>query len=208
MFSVTIIILLAILFINFGAAIDLSIMKEIYRRPVGPIVGTVCQLVFMPLLAFGLGMALFPEEHELALGLFFSGIVPAGGASNIWCLLLGGNINLSISMTTISTIAVFATMPFWLFTLGRIIFDRANLRVPYLRVTLVAASLLLPLGIGLLIQKFLPKTAKILVRILKPLSLLFIIIIVVFALLVNLYLLQLFSWQVSRSAEIKYVTKR
>lgn len=196
LFSVTIVFLLAILFINFGAAIDVKIIKEIFRRPVGPAIGTTCQLVFMPLLAFGLGWALFPNDHELALGLFLCGIAPAGGASNIWALLLGGNINLSISMTTISTILCFGSMPFWLFALGRIIFERANLGVPYLQVTLVAASLLIPLGIGLLIQKFLPRVAKFLVWILKPLSLLFIIIVVIFGLLTNLYMLQLFAWQV------------
>lgn len=61
-----------------------------------------------------------------------------GGASNMWTLILGGNMNLSIAMTTISTLAAFAMMPFWLFTLGSMIFDRANLGVPYMRITEMA----------------------------------------------------------------------
>lgn len=197
LFSVTIVILLAILFINFGAAINLQIIREIFKRPVGIIIGTVCQVVFMPLIAYGLGLALFPHDHELALGLFLTGITPAGGASNIYALLLGGNINLSISMTTISTLACFGTMPLWLFLLGRHIFGRANLGVPYIQVTLVAASLLIPLGIGILIQKCSPRTGRFLVRILKPLALVFILIIIVFGLLTNLYMLQMFAWQVT-----------
>lgn len=171
-------------------------MKEIFKRPVAPAIGSVCQLVFMPLIAYGLGWALFPNNPELALGLFLCGIAPAGGASNIWVLLLGGNLNLSISMTTISTLLCFGSMPLWLFILGRRIFERANLGVPYLQVALVAAALLIPLGIGLVIQKVFPRIAKFLVRILKPLSLVFIIIVIVLGLLTNLYLLELFAWQV------------
>lgn len=39
--------------------------------------------------------------------MFFAGVSPAGGASNIWTVILGGNLNLSVTMTTISTLAAF-----------------------------------------------------------------------------------------------------
>lgn len=197
MFTYSVIILVSILYINFGAAINMSTIKDIMRRPVGPAICFVAQFLFMPLAAYGLGFALFPLAHEMALGLFFTGISPGGGASNMWTLLLGGNINLSIAMTTISTLAAFVMMPFWIFTLGRTIFDRANLGVPYARITSMAMGLLIPLAIGLLIQRFMPRTAKVLVRILKPVSLVLILFIVIFAIVTNLYIFQLFSWQVT-----------
>lgn len=196
MFTYSVIILVSILYINFGAAINVSTISDILRKPVGPAICFVCQFLFMPLIAYGLGLALFPKAHEMALGLFFTGISPGGGASNMWTLLLGGNINLSIAMTTISTLAAFAMMPIWIFTLGKTIFDRANLGVPYMRISSMAAGLLIPLAVGLAIQRFMPKTAKVLVRILKPLSLILILFIVVFAIVTNLYIFQLFSWQV------------
>lgn len=43
----------------------------------------------------------------MQLGLFFTGVSPAGGASNVWCVILGGNLDLSIAMTTISTFSAF-----------------------------------------------------------------------------------------------------
>lgn len=46
---------------------------------------------------------LFPDK----LGMFFTGVSPSGGASNVWSVLLGGNLDLSISMTTINTICAF-----------------------------------------------------------------------------------------------------
>ncbi len=38
------------------------------------------------------------------LGLFILGCCPGGTNSNFWCILLGGDINLSITMTFISTV--------------------------------------------------------------------------------------------------------
>lgn len=87
-------------------------------------------------------------------------------------------------------------MPLWIFTLGRVIFDRGNLVVPYTRIASFAVGLIIPLGIGLLLQRHCPRVAKILVRILKSFSSLLILFIVIFAIFTNLYLFQLFTWQV------------
>lgn len=197
LFTLSVIILVSILYINFGAALNLQTIKEIMSRPVGPTICFICQFIFMPLTAFGLGLVLFPTSHEMALGLFFTGISPGGGASNMWTLILGGNINLSIAMTTISTVAAFGMMPLWIFTLGRLIFDRANLGVPYWKIATMAIGLVIPLAIGLLIQKLFPRVARFLVRVLKPVSMILILFIIVFAIITNFYIFQLFSWQVT-----------
>lgn len=197
LFTLSVIILVSILYVNFGAALNLQTIKEILKRPVGPIICFICQFVFMPLTSFGLGFLLFPTNHEMALGLFFTGISPGGGASNMWTLILGGNINLSIAMTTISTIAAFGMMPLWIFTLGKMIFDRANLGVPYSKIFTMAFGLVIPLSIGLLIQRFFPRVARALVRVLKPVSMILILFIVIFAIVTNFYIFKLFSWQVS-----------
>lgn len=196
LFTLSVIILVSILYINFGAALNLQTIKEIFTRPIGPTICFVCQFLFMPLTAFGLGLVLFPTSHEMALGLFFTGISPGGGASNMWTLILGGNINLSIAMTTISTVAAFGMMPLWIFTLGRLIFERANLGVPYWKIATMAIGLVIPLAIGLFIQRFLPRVARLLVRVLKPVSMILILFIIVFAIITNFYIFQLFSWQV------------
>lgn len=197
-FTGSVALLVSILYINFGAALDLTVVKAILLKPIGPAIGFFGQFLLMPLVAYGLGRALFPNAPELALGLFFTGISPGGGASNIWTVILGGNMHLSVAMTAISTFGMFAMMPAWLFTLGKTIFDRANLGVPYTRIASFAVGLIIPLGLGLLTQKYLPRVSRVLVRILKPFSTLLILFIIVFAIVTNLYLFQLFSWQVSQ----------
>lgn len=61
-------------------------------------------------MSYGIGYCLFPEQPELQLGMFFTGISPSGGASNIWTILLDGNLNLSVTMTTICTILAFGNL--------------------------------------------------------------------------------------------------
>lgn len=87
-------------------------------------------------------------------------------------------------------------MPLWLFTLGATIFNEGELVIPYARIGYVVIGLIVPLCIGLMIQRYLPSVARILVRILKTCSSLLITFIIVFAIVTNLYLFQLFTWQV------------
>ncbi|XP_066596749.1 P3 protein-like isoform X3 [Prorops nasuta] len=195
-FTGSVIILVSLLYINFGCAMDWSVCQETLRRPIGPLIGMFCQFIIMPLLSYGIGLVLFPTHPEMQLGMFFTGISPSGGASNIWTLLLGGNLNLSVTMTTICTLVAFGMMPFWVFTLGRYIFDRGELAVPYSRIASFAAGLIIPLAIGYLIQRKLPKLCRIMVRIMKPFSAILIIFIIIFAIATNLYLFKLFSLQI------------
>jgi sodium/bile acid cotransporter 3/5 len=89
-----------------------------------------------------------------------------------------------------------AMMPLWIFTLGQVIFEQDRLGVPYSRIAMFAFGLVIPLSVGFLIQKYLPRVTKIMVRILKPFSALLILFIVIFGIVTNLYLFELFTWKV------------
>ncbi|XP_075158874.1 ileal sodium/bile acid cotransporter [Haematobia irritans] len=195
-FTGSVALLVSLLYINFGAALDLSVLRGLIVKPVGPFIGFGSQFLLMPLISFAIGYFVFPDSVEMQLGLFFTGVSPSGGASNIWSVLLGGNINLSVLMTTVSNIAAFGIMPMWIFTLGRLIFDRGNMEIPYKNIATYAIALVVPLAIGIGIQKCSPRLTRILVRFLKPISTCLILFIIIFAIVTNLYMFQLFSWQI------------
>ncbi|XP_059491092.1 ileal sodium/bile acid cotransporter-like [Neocloeon triangulifer] len=195
-FIITVPILVSLIYINFGCALNWTVVKNTLKRPIGPAIGFVSQFVFMPLISFGLARYLFPNQPALQLGLFFTGCSPGGGASNIWTVALNGNLDLSITMTAISTFASFAMIPFWVFTLGHVIFEEANLGVPYNKIATIAVGLLVPLIIGTLIQFHLPRVSKFLVKILKPFAVFLIIFIVGFATITNLHLFSFMDWRV------------
>ncbi|XP_017074463.1 P3 protein [Drosophila eugracilis] len=192
----SIILLMSLLYINFGAALNLEVLRGLIVRPTGPCIGFIMQVVGMPLLSYALGVFIFPQAPAMQLGLFFTGISPSGGASNTWTAVLGGNIHLSVLMTTVCNVAAFATMPLWVLTLGQLIFERAGIQVPYRKIATYCGSLIFPLLVGLLVQKRLPRIAKVLVRLLKPISACLILFIVIFAIITNFYLFYLFSWQI------------
>ncbi|KAF2898384.1 hypothetical protein ILUMI_07787 [Ignelater luminosus] len=195
-FTSSVATLVSIIYINFGCALNWGELRTGLKRPVGPVIGIVGQFLIMPLLSFGLGKVLFPDNPEMQLGMFFTGVSPGGGASNVWVAVLDGNIDLSITMTAISTFGAFGMMPLWLFTLGRVIFEQGNLQVPYREISTYAIALVVPLLIGYLIQRFFKKVAAFFVRILKGFSSLLILFIIIFAIATNLYLFELFSWQI------------
>lgn len=87
-------------------------------------------------------------------------------------------------------------MPMWIFTLGKRIFEQGNLTMPYHKVAIFAVGLVKPLALGYFIQKKLPRLSRIMVRMMKPFSVVLVIFIIVFAIVTNLYLFQLFSWKV------------
>ncbi|CAH0597716.1 unnamed protein product [Chrysodeixis includens] len=186
----------SLIFINFGCAMDWPTVKEVVKRPVGPIIGMAGQFLFMPLMTFGLGYVIFPDNAAMRLGMFFTGVAPGGGASNIWTFILGGNLNLSLAMTTISTIAAFGFMPLWLFSLGQVVFANAQIVVPYMRIATFVIGLIVPLAIGLGMQRFTPRIAAFMVRILKGFSTTLLLFIIVFAIVTNIYIFELFTWQI------------
>lgn len=188
--------LVAIIYINFGCVVQWPELKNLIKKPVGPAIGFFGQFIIMPLLSYVLGYVIFPNDPAMRLGMFFTGVSPAGGASNIWTAILDGNIDLSILMTTISTLAAFGMMPLWLFTLGRTIFKDARLEVPYFHISSYVFALIVPLAVGYLINRYFKKTGAFLGRMLKGFSSLLILFIIIFAIATNLYLFELFSWRI------------
>ncbi|XP_050684859.1 sodium/bile acid cotransporter 5-like isoform X2 [Leptidea sinapis] len=196
LFTSSVITFVSLIFINFGCAMHWPTVRDVIRKPIGPIIGMCGQFLFMPLISFGLSYVIFPDSAAMRLGMFCVGVSPAGGASNIWTYILGGNLNLSLAMTSICTIAAFAFMPAWLFSLGQVVFRNAKIVVPYARIATFVVGLIVPLAIGLAMQRFMPKVAAFMVRILKGFSSTLLLFIIVFAIVTNLYIFKLFTWQI------------
>lgn len=138
----------------------------------------------------------------MQLGMFFTGVSPSGGASNVWTVILEGNMDLSITMSAISNLAAFGMMPLWIFTLGKEIFNRGDLAVPYTQILTYVVALIVPLALGFLMQRYMKRFAQFMARILKGFSTLLILFIIVFAIITNLYLFELFSWQVENCSHL------
>lgn len=95
----------ALMIIMFGMGLTLTIpdFLLVIKRPLPVLAGVAFQFGFMPLLAFGIAWAL-QLPPALAAGLILVGSVPGGTSSNVVTYLARGDVALSVTMTSISTL--------------------------------------------------------------------------------------------------------
>src|SRR5699024_11905303 len=80
-----------------------SYFKLIVTNSIPLMIGILSQFLFIPLAAFIIAYVM-NLPAELAAGLVLLGSVPGGTASNVMVYLARGNLPLSITMTSFSTI--------------------------------------------------------------------------------------------------------
>ncbi len=95
--------LLQLIMFVMGTRVSLRGLREVLVRPGVIGLGLGLQYVVMPLVAVGLatGSGLAPE---VATGVLLVGAVCAGNSSNVMTFFAGGNMALSVAMTTLSTL--------------------------------------------------------------------------------------------------------
>ena len=104
--------------VMFGMGITLlpTDFMRVFRRPAIVLVGVSLQFILMPLIAWLISKSMDLSTVIMA-GLVVVGACPGGTASNVICYLARGDVALSITLTTCSTIAAVLLTPLltWLY---------------------------------------------------------------------------------------------
>lgn len=159
----TIFIVLPILFLlMFGIGLTLKAedFRMLARRPRAMLVGVVGQILFLPLIALGVGFA-FKLEPVYFVGLMLIACSPGGSASNVFSMLAGGDVALSVALTAVSSLVTLVTIPLIMsFVMWILAQSGSALELPIGNLLMQNLVLmLLPIGIGLAVKKFSPKKA-------------------------------------------------
>ena len=96
--------------LGMGATLTLLDFRDILRRPQGVVFVFIFQYLICPFLALGLAR-LFGLSAGMTLGLLVVSAMPSGAMSNIYTYLGRGNVPLSITATTASTLACLVLTP-------------------------------------------------------------------------------------------------
>lgn len=115
--SALIIPLLQIIMFGMGTELSLKDFANVVKMPKGIIIGVTCHYIIMPLVGFAVAK-LFNFSNEIAAGIILIGCCPSGLASNVMCYLAKGNLALSVSVTTISTMCAPFLTPLLMQLLG------------------------------------------------------------------------------------------
>lgn len=100
-----------------GCEILISEVKKHANKPIGAIVALVAQFGVMPLGAFTI-CRLLKLDFYPSIALIICGCCPGGNLSNLLAYGARGDMNLSILMTTCSSIGGLAAMPIMIFLYG------------------------------------------------------------------------------------------
>ncbi|XP_054473932.1 hepatic sodium/bile acid cotransporter-like [Anoplopoma fimbria] len=155
--NLLLIIAVFITMVSLGCTMEVSKIKRHIVKPKGVAIAVLAQYGVMPLTAFCLAKA-FQLEEMTAVVILICGCCPGGNLSNLLTLALKGDMNLSIVMTSCSTVLALGMMPLLLFLYCQG-FNLQN-SVPYVEIIISLVMILVPCGIGILINYYRPQYAK------------------------------------------------
>jgi BASS family bile acid:Na+ symporter len=109
--GILIVPLIQIIMFGMGTTLSVADFGRVFKMPWPIFVGFVLQFTVMPLTGLALAKA-FGFKPEIAAGVVLIGSCPGGVASNLMTYLAGGNVALSVTMTSCSTLASPVMTPF------------------------------------------------------------------------------------------------
>lgn len=96
-------LLLGIIMFGMGLTLKVKDFKQVVKAPKEVITLAVAQYTIMPLIAVGL-VFLFQLPPEIAIGVILVGCSPGGTSSNVMTFLAKGNMALSVTATSVTTL--------------------------------------------------------------------------------------------------------
>lgn len=163
-------------FVMFGVALGIKTetFKDVFQKPKSVIIGVLMQWIGLPLVTFLVALALNQWiTPMIALGMILVACCPGGNISNFISSLSKGNVELSVSMTAITTALAPIVTPLNFFTWGNLYAyivsvkqDIPELSIPFLPMLYQILLLLgLPIVLGIIFAKYHPNATK---KITKP----------------------------------------
>jgi bile acid:Na+ symporter, BASS family len=148
-------IALALIMLALGLGLSLENFVNVIKQPKDFLVGLICQLILLPIIAFIL-IKIFNTSPELAIGVMIIAAAPGGVTSNVLTKFANGDVALSISLTAIISLVSIITVPFIVFKSA----DLLNINYQSAEISMVGISMKMflvvtfPVFIGMLIRKF------------------------------------------------------
>ncbi|MDX5298364.1 MAG: bile acid:sodium symporter family protein [Gammaproteobacteria bacterium] len=153
--------LLFSMMLGMGMSMVWADIRRVVVYPRAVTVGTVNQMLLLPLLGWVL-VSLFQPEPAIALGLILLTLCPGGVGSNVFSLLARGDAALSVTLTFISSCLIVLSLPLiFHWALLHFTGHALSLDLPVTdTMQRVFTLTLVPLAIGMLIRHYRPEWAQ------------------------------------------------
>jgi len=152
LFFIAIVILLFLTMVGMGLTLTVKDFAIVFKKPLGMLVGPICQFGLMPLLAMALGRAFgYYEAYPfIFLGFILISSSPGGVTSNLMTYFGKGDVALSVSLTALCTILALFFTPLLLKLYGSNIPDFSIPVIEVFKTMLVLV--IVPLFVGMLVR--------------------------------------------------------
>ena len=169
---------LALIMLGLGMGLTIQDFTRVVKQPKDFVVGFICQLILLPIIAFFL-IKILNTPTELALGVMIIAAAPGGVTSNVLTKFAKGDVALSVSLTAIISLISIISVPF-------IIFKSADLlQITYINNNISMSSIslkmffvvTLPVIIGMLIKKYATEFINSQTRLIQRISIILFIIV-------------------------------
>ena len=172
--------------VMFGVALDIKVrtFKQIFKKPKSLTIGLLSQWILLPALTCLLAIALNPIiTPMIAIGMILVASCPGGNISNFLSAYSKGNVELSVSMTAVTTLfaSIITPLNFWFWGSHYLRFAEIKKNIPELDIPFsdMLSQIILVLGfpivLGLVVSHYFPNFAK---KLVKPTSVLSVILFV------------------------------
>lgn len=151
--SVGLPVALAIVMLGLGLALTPADFARTARRPKPVVVALVAQLVLLPMVAFGLVLAL-DADPVVAVGMMLLAASPGGTTANLFSHLFRGDVALNVTLTAVNSVLAVVTLPV-VVNLAVSYFDPPGadeLGLQLGKTVQVFAIVLVPVALGMLVR--------------------------------------------------------
>ena len=151
--------LIPLLMIGVGTDLDIESFKNLITNSKSSIVGLLIQVTLLPIV--GIVTSLFIDNQSVAIGIIVIMCAPGGHISSMYSSLMKGNVALTTSLTIVTQLIAFATIPFWL-NVASIFNEKVGVQVQIDSTELLIELLylvLIPVIIGMVIKYYFPEKA-------------------------------------------------
>jgi len=162
--------LIQIIMFGMGTTLSLRDFSQVFKRPWAIFVGFAAQFFIMPLTGWALASSLIlgkafgftPESFtpEIAAGIVLIGCCPSGVASNVMTYLSGGDVAVSVTVTSCTTLAAPFMTPVLMKILGGKLVEVYLLKMMFEIINMI----IVPIIAGLLANRILYSGHKVLHR--------------------------------------------
>jgi BASS family bile acid:Na+ symporter len=147
---------LGIIMLGLGLSLTIDDFKRVVKFPKAVLIGLFCQMILLPIVCFLVANA-FGLPPVLAVGLMLLSASPGGATANLYSHLAKGDVALNVTLTAVNSVLTIFSIPIIVnLSLSYFMGTEQYIPLQFKKVVEVFMIVLVPVTIGMLMNKNFP----------------------------------------------------